>query len=134
MSRIEKEGISNVDLRFEWRGNAMASFAESDDGTLDLLFIDGGPRGDCLVNGFSKVRSGGYPYLYNSDNAAFWRQSDRVFVEHHSSMRESVRDFINYIPAQVGVYAGLLIKVAQHHNAPDPITGCLSERWIMASG
>lgn len=112
MSRIEHEGISNVDLRFEWRGNAMASFAEIDDGTLDLLFIDGGPRGDCLVNGFSKVKSGGYIYLDNWDNDAFWRQSDREFVEQHSSMLESVREYIDYVPAQVGVYAGLLIKKA----------------------
>lgn len=110
--RIDKEGISNVDLRFEWEGNRMASFAGISDGTLDLLFIDGGPRGDCLVNGFSKVRSGGYIYLDNWDNDAFWRQSDREFVEHHSSVLEDVREYIDYVPAQVGVYSGLLIKKA----------------------
>lgn len=57
---ISSESITNIDLRFEWQAQRMADFSELQDETLDLLYIDGGPRGLCLENGFMKVRPGGY--------------------------------------------------------------------------
>lgn len=111
-TRIDQECIENVDLRYEWRGDLMSSFPELEDETLDLLFVDGGPRGDCLINGLRKVRPGGYIYLDNWDNDAFWRITDREFLRERAGLFQSTREFIDYVPSQVGVYAGLLLRKA----------------------
>jgi hypothetical protein len=108
---IAKEQIKNVDLRFEWVADRMADFSELPDESLDLLFIDGGPRGQCLENGFRKVKKGGYVYLDNWDTKIFW--DDAVsFPERNAALIAEVRSFVDYVPAQVGVYEGLLLKKA----------------------
>ena len=76
---------------------------------LDLLFIDGGPRAECLKNGFIKVKSGGYIYLDNWENISFW-EGAAVFIESVGSHIAESRTFIDYVPAQVGVYEGKLIR------------------------
>jgi hypothetical protein len=108
---IERERIRNVDLRFEWEAERMADFSELGDAALDLLFIDGGPRGQCLQRGFSKVKPGGYVYLDNWDTEEFWGEAIE-FPKNNAALISEVTSFVDYVPAQVGVYEGLLIKKA----------------------
>jgi predicted O-methyltransferase YrrM len=108
---IEAEGIKNVDLRFEWQAERMSDFSELEDESLDLLFIDGGPRGLCLEHGFSKVRRGGYIYLDNWDTKMFWGDAAGFPVQ-HSNLISEAQSFVDYVPAQVGVYEGLLLRKA----------------------
>ena len=111
--RIREEltarSLSNVDLRHEWRAERMADFSELADGALDLLFIDGGPRSDCLKKGFQKVRGGGWVYLDNWDTQEFW-PGCHEFLERHADEVSVVSSYVDYVPAQFGVYEGLLIQ------------------------
>ncbi len=108
---IEAESIPNVDLRFEWQAERMADFSELEDESLDLLFIDGGPRGLCLERGFSKVRRGGYLYLDNWDTKSFWGDATEFPVK-HSKLISEAHSYVDYVPAQIGVYEGLLLRKA----------------------
>lgn len=105
---IAKNGICNVELRYEWVAERMADFSAAADESLDLLFIDGGPRSWCLRNGFSKVKRGGAIYLDNWENTGFWEGASNFFEE-RSDQIESIERFIDYVPAQFGVYESLLI-------------------------
>lgn len=108
---ILQERIGNVDLRHEWQADRMADFAGVEDGSLDLLFIDGGPRGRCLANGFRKVRSGGHVYLDNWDDRNFW-EGETDFPERHATEIRRRVSCVDYVPAQFGVYEGLLLQKA----------------------
>lgn len=106
---IQSEGITNVDLRLEWRADRMADFSGVADGSLDLLVIDGGPRGMCLANGFHKVRPGGHIYLDNWDTKHFWGDQTNFPEQHAAQIRRKV-SLVDYVPAQFGVYEGLLLQ------------------------
>ena len=106
---VDKRGIDNVDLRYEWRRHIMSDFSDVPDASLDLLFIDGGPRSECLANGFGKVRSGGYLYLDNTDDTNMWPGLAEFLVE-KEPMINRIRRFIDYVPASVQVSEGLLIQ------------------------
>lgn len=108
---IAAERIQNVDLRYEWVADRMADFSELADNSLDLLFIDGGPRGLCLERGFCKVKPGGYVYLDNWDTKLFWDEA-ATFPERNAALLSEVTSFVDYVPAQVGVYEGLLLRKA----------------------
>jgi predicted O-methyltransferase YrrM len=108
---IERERLANVDLRYEWVRERMADFSELADESLDLLFIDGGPRDLCLTQGFAKVKRGGLLYLDNWDNDKYWGDS-RSYLTDHAAEILDITSLVDYVPAQVGVYEGLLIKKA----------------------
>jgi precorrin-6B methylase 2 len=108
---IAKEKLGNVDLRHVWQRERMSDFSELPDESLDLLFIDGGPRGDCLEQGFRKVKRGGWVYLDNWDTKEFWGAAAEFPRQNASQIAES-RSFVDYVPAQVGVYEGLLLRKA----------------------
>lgn len=105
---IAKQRIGNVDLRYEWVAERMADFCDAQDETLDLLFIDGGPRSWCLQNGFIKVKHGGAIYLDNWENKGFW-EGAREFLDECRDQIESIERFVDYVPAQFGVYESLLV-------------------------
>lgn len=107
--KLRTEKIGNVDLRFEWRAERMCDFSELPDRSLDLAFIDGGPRGDCLRNVFSKVKPGGHLYLDNWDTRDFWG-TETGFPEKHAGELSLCQSFVDYVPAQFGVYEGLLLR------------------------
>lgn len=108
---IKVEQIANVDLRFEWQAERMADFSELADETLDLLFVDGGPRGMCLEHGFAKIRRGGYAYLDNWDTKTFWGDAEGFLAKNSTLISESF-SFVDFVPAQIGVYEGLLLRKA----------------------
>jgi predicted O-methyltransferase YrrM len=108
---IAKEAIQNVDLRFEYHAAVMSRFDELPDESLDLLFIDAGPRNDCLKNGWRKVKRGGLIYCDNWENRDFWLDAREWLSENRNQFSEA-ESFIDYVPAQVGVYEGLLLTRA----------------------
>jgi len=108
---LARDGIQNVDLRFEFQAERMADFSELPDHSLDLLFIDGGPRGLCLEHGFPKVKKGGYVYLDNWDTREFWGNMGD-FPQRFAAQISEAESFIDFVPAQVGVYEGLLLRKA----------------------
>ncbi|NJL09512.1 MAG: class I SAM-dependent methyltransferase [Calothrix sp. SM1_7_51] len=106
---ISDKGIKNVDLRCEWVGNKMSDLTAVTDTSLDLLIVDGGPRGDCVINGFRKVKQGGYLYLDNWDSPGYYPGAED-FLEQHKHEIEWKKSFIDYVPGMLGVFEGLLIR------------------------
>jgi predicted O-methyltransferase YrrM len=109
---IEQRSISNVDLRYEWVGHRMSDFSELPDLSLDFLVVDGGPRQECLENGFPKVRNGGLIYLDNTDIAEFWPDLDGFLRKQQARIR-TVETFIDYIPAGFSVTEGRLLCLSR---------------------
>lgn len=107
---LAQRGLKNVDLRYEWVADKMANFDELPDGSLDLLFVDGGPRHECLKRGFSKVRPGGHIYLDNWDVENFWPGSE-AFLETQRGVIASMESFTDYVPGSFAVNEGLLITL-----------------------
>lgn len=108
---LASRAVHNVDLRHEPDGNRMCDFARVPDLSVDLLFIDGGPRERCLKNGFAKVRPSGWLYLDNWDVPAFWLGSSE-FLETHASEIASLTQFTDYVPGSFCVNTGLLVQKA----------------------
>lgn len=108
-----RDNITNVDLRYEWRGHIMSQYENVSDESLDLLYIDGGPRGDCLIAGFDKVKIGGFIYLDNWDSGHFWSNhmgdakkflSDKPIGTFESELIE------DYVPGMPTIQQSLLIR------------------------
>lgn len=108
-SEIDHRGIENVDLRYRWHGHEMSSYDRDD---IDLLYIDGGPRSDCLINGVRYVRPGGYVYLDNTDVLEFWKTKDPFAINDDVKSRVLWQEVhIDYVPAMVGVSEGILARL-----------------------
>jgi len=59
--------IQNVDLQFRWRAHEMCDFSTVADGSIDLCFIDGGPRLQCIQAALAKLKPDGWLYVDNTD-------------------------------------------------------------------
>lgn len=107
---MAERGISNVDLRYEWHGHRMSAY-DCDDQSIDLLYVDGGPRSECLINGFPKVKIGGYVYCDNWASTEFF---DRAYdwVERSSSELVPIQTFEDYIPGGFNIGNGVLFRKA----------------------
>lgn len=98
---LKERNLTNVDLRFEWERDRMCNFSEWPDGSLDLVFVDGGPRQLCVEAGLRKIKPGGWLYLDNSDLPETVEDSKRVLIDHaHAQGGELLfpRDFIPCSP------------------------------------
>jgi hypothetical protein len=108
-SILAAKKITNVDLRFEWVAERMCAFTGVDDHSIDFLFVDGGPRAQCLIEGFRKVKAGGHIYLDNWDVAAFWPGAEEFLTAHHQEI--VVRQgFVDYVPGNFAVNEGLFLQ------------------------
>lgn len=115
-SRIQHElrrrGLGNVDLRF-CVGHEQIGFEDIDDSSIDLGFIDGGPRSLCLFNLWSKLKIGGLVYLDNWDSDLFWLEGGNDAREFLRERQEEIawrKLFVDFVPAYVNVSEGLLVK------------------------
>lgn len=107
---VMDRGVKNIDLRYRWVASEMADFSNVPDQSLDLLYVDGGPRDTCLANGISKVKPGGYAYLDNWDIDEFWSGS-RDLLNRLDLLGPRARRFVDYVPGTVGPTEGLLVQV-----------------------
>lgn len=106
---IADENITNVDLVYEWRGEVMARI-EADE--LDLLYIDGGPRDLCLLEGYKKVRSGGLIYCDNTDDREFWGpEGFRACARRIGERVADIHFYSDYVPAMIAVNEGAIITI-----------------------
>ena len=106
---ISDEKRSNIDLRYEWRAEQMATVSADN---IDLLYIDGGPRDQCLANGWKNVRAGGLIYCDNTDDAEFWgKPGFRQCVDQIRQQIASVEFFSDYVPAMFAVNEGAIIRL-----------------------
>ncbi len=64
---LAERHLRQVDLQFRWRKDDMCDFSAIPDGSLDLCFIDGGPRIDCLQAALPKMKPDGWIYVDNTD-------------------------------------------------------------------
>lgn len=63
-----------------------------------------------LYKRISKGKEGGFIYCDNWDNDDFWGKSrDYILVDLIEEI-SSCQNFVDYVPAQVGVYEGLLVR------------------------
>ncbi|MFA6961783.1 MAG: hypothetical protein WC205_13600 [Opitutaceae bacterium] len=108
-SILRSKNITNVDLRHEWQADSMSTFPGIRNNELDLLVVDGGPRTQCLVNGFDKVKSGGYIYLDNWDFLNFWDDAEAFLISRCAEI-SSQQSFVDYVPGNFAVNQGLLIR------------------------
>lgn len=60
-------GLRHVDLQFRWQADDMSDFSSVPDGSLDLCFVDGGPRLECIVAALPKLKPDGWLYVDNTD-------------------------------------------------------------------
>jgi len=108
---LDRRGMSNVNLRY-CRGHELMNFNDVPESSVDLAFIDGGPRSLCLFNLWSKVKNGGSLYLDNWDSDLFWTEGGldaRDFLVERSAEIAEKALFVDFVPAYVNVCEGLLI-------------------------
>ena len=109
---LARQRLSNVDLRL-CEGHEQMGFRDVKESSVDLAFIDGGPRSLCLRNLWRKVKPGGFFYLDNWDSDLFWLEGGcnaRQFIVGRSEEIASLEIFIDYVPAYVNVCEGLIIQ------------------------
>lgn len=99
----------NVELVHMWEGHKMSNFDEFPDSYFDLIFIDGGPREQCLVNSYVKVKSGGFIYVDNIDDPNLVGNSREVLGEMQSG-GDSLEFFADFVPGNFMVNEGALLK------------------------
>ena len=109
---LSERGVDNVDLRLRMTGEETADMSDTPDRSLDLLFIDGGARAECLESGFQKVKPGGVIYLDNWDVAIFWKGSEAL-LESRKAQIGTRRKFIDYVPGSVKPSEGLLLVLRE---------------------
>jgi len=108
---IRARGLGNVELHHRWMAQEMADFGAFADRSLDLVFIDGGPREWCVRSSFAKVRPGGAVYVDNTDVPGIAGRSRELLLAHAQATRAGVRHFVDFVPALPYVTEGTLLVV-----------------------
>jgi len=110
-----------ADLGTKGRDNVSLTFCrEFDDlrltefglGTLDGIFVDGGPRSRCLVTLWPMVKAGGWIYLDNWDSDLFWLEGGidgRSFLEERHAEIARSELVVDYVPGYLTVNEGLIL-------------------------
>jgi hypothetical protein len=75
----------------------------------DFVFIDGGPRADCLFSCIGSLKNGSYIYCDNTDNDLFWHGSFKDVASKIDRI-SSIQYFTSYMPNMLAVNQGALIK------------------------
>ncbi len=84
---------------------------ECEDGSFDLVLVDGLWRDEAAETALRKVRPGGYVYLDNSDTPwEEYRAARRRLLEAAGGETGRVRFFRDFCPFQVSVSEGLLVR------------------------
>lgn len=107
---IESKGLTHVDLRFEMAGHIMSDFSEHEDGSLDLVIVDGGPREDCVRNALEKIRPGGYIYVDNTDDRKLVGAAEQILLEWVDGDERYHEYHVDFLPGSFWVVEGLLAQ------------------------
>jgi len=108
---LRREQVSNVDLRF-CSGHDELAFADVRDASLDVIYVDGGPRSLCIERLWPKLRFGGLAYLDNWDSDLFWLEGEidaRAFLDRQAAEVAERLLFVDFVPGAFSVNEGLLV-------------------------
>jgi predicted O-methyltransferase YrrM len=122
ISALDDRGLRNVEVRL-CRGHEKMGFDDFGTASVDMAFIDGGPRSMCLANLWPKLKRGGLAYLDNWDIDLFWLEGGydaREFLRAHRDEIGMQRLFVDFVPAFVNVSEGLLVQKDTRAEASKP--------------
>jgi len=102
--KLEDKRIRNVRYELRTRDHYY-DLSEVKDASLDLVFIDGVYRKDCVCACFSKIRKGAYIYLDNSDSE---RDARDILLREVDKRKGQTRIFVDFAPTQIHVNEGIL--------------------------
>ena len=108
---LDRERVSNVDLRFSSGQDGLA-FGDVPDDSLDVIYVDGGPRSLCLERLWPKLKFGGLAYLDNWDSDLFWLEGGinaRDFLDRRAGELAERLLFVDFVPGAFSVNEGLLV-------------------------
>lgn len=110
-AEIARRKVANAKIHFRWQAAEMCDFSAWADSRPDLVFIDGGPRPQCLVAALAVVKPGGLVYVDNTDLAST-AQNCRNLLEAHAQAHDcTIRIFRGLVPCNLFVNEGMLIQV-----------------------
>lgn len=109
-SQIARRNLRNVQVHYRWRADEMCCFSNWPDESLDLVFVDGGPRPECFTAALPKLKPGGFVYVDNTDVAAISQHASELV---HAAARERgwrMLVFRGLVPCNLFVNEGLLLQ------------------------
>jgi predicted O-methyltransferase YrrM len=92
-------------------GHREMHFSSIADASLDVVFIDGGPRAMCFANLWPKLKPGGACYLDNWDVRKYWTETldAYAFLDSIATEISDQRICVDYVPGMFCVETGLMI-------------------------
>ena len=111
---LERLRIVNVDYRHRTDA-AYPDVNEFSDGSFDLIIVDGSNRARCIESAHSKLRSGGYLYLDNTDKDMTipngdMRQAEAALLELAARWSSAPRYYTGYPPSNFFPHQGMLVR------------------------
>jgi precorrin-6B methylase 2 len=107
---IARHGVTNARVLFRWRADEMCDFRDWPDGSLDLAFVDGGPRPQCLEAALPKVKPGGFVYVDNTDSVKTAQNSRELLEAYAREHRCPMWIFRGFVPCNLFVNEGMLLE------------------------
>jgi hypothetical protein len=111
---LERLHIANVDYRHRTDA-AYAEVNEFPDGNFDLIIVDGSNRARCIESAHSKLKSGGYLYLDNTDKDMTipngdMRQAEATLLELAKRWSSAPQYYTGYPPSNFFPHQGMLVR------------------------
>jgi hypothetical protein len=104
---------SQARVHYRWRWDHMCDFSMWPDRSLDLLFVDGGPRPECVEAGLAKVRPGGLIYVDNTDQPRTSGRSKDLLIRLAREPGTELTTFRDFVPGNLFVNEGMLLRLAE---------------------
>jgi predicted O-methyltransferase YrrM len=103
---------SHIDLQHRWLAAEMCDFSQIADRSLDLAFVDGGPRLQCAQAALPKIKPGGLLYVDNVDDSAQPDSTKRFLLARAAERRERLTFYVGFPPAALFVNEGAILEVS----------------------
>jgi len=113
--KLTLTSINNVDYQFKTDDHYF-NLDQYPNETFDFILIDGSQRGNCAKSAITKIKSGGYIYLDNSDKHSTEEGGDTRIAEETllKAVRErsgEVKYFVDFVPTYLAVNQDMLVKL-----------------------
>ena len=107
---LARRRLSHVRLEHRWEAGHLCDFSAIADHSLDLAFVDGGPRLACARAALRKLKPGGLLYVDNTDDAGTGESTKRFLLETARAPGASLEFFRGFPPATLFVNEGALLR------------------------
>ncbi len=118
-----RRGLSNLRLEYRWQADHMCDFRAIPDHSLDLVFVDGGPRLACIQAALPKLKAGGLLYVDNTDDAGSDHSTKRFLRENAAATGARLTFFRGLPPATLFINEGAVLEIARPAPTVLPIRG-----------